>query len=313
MTPARRPLLAALLAFFVVAGKPVKPAAGLTVPALPWLAAPARLAAPFAVPAAALRPSPVPDLPPGRAVGDTITLSPEEAQRIGRLIWRNESAGSVDGLTHWNEGEDFASLGIAHFIWYPSGKSGPFTESFPMLLAFMLAQGAGMPQWLQDARGCPWPDRAAFDADFRSDRMQELRGYLAATVDLQARFAAHRLEGALPRILAAASPAERPALRARFYAVAGSPTGVYALVDYVNFKGEGVNPTERYAGQGWGLLQVLELSADAAPGQPSVEAFEKGADAALTRRVANAPAGRRELEQGWLPGWRARLKTYLEP
>jgi hypothetical protein len=88
---------------------------------------------------------------------------------------------------------------------------------------------------------------------------------------------------------------------------------VYALVDYVNFKGEGVNPAERYNGQGWGLLQVLELTADAPAGQPSVEAFEKAADAALTRRVANAPADRKGREQGWLPGWRVRLKTYLTP
>ena len=30
------------------------------------------------------------------------------------------------------------------------------------------------------------------------------------------------------------------------------------LIDYVNFKGEGVLETERYRGRGWGLLQVLE-------------------------------------------------------
>jgi len=36
-------------------------------------------------------------------------------------------------------------------------------------------------------------------------------------------------------------------------------------------------------------------------------------DAALTRRVANAPEERRALEQGWLPGWRKRLETYLQP
>ncbi|HEX4049097.1 MAG TPA: hypothetical protein VH309_14725, partial [Elusimicrobiota bacterium] len=160
---------------------------------------------------------------------------------------------------------------------------------------------------------CPWPDRDAFYKDFDGPRLTQLRALLARTVDVQAVYAARRLENALPMVLAAAEPSERAALERRFDAVAAAPNGVYALVDYVNFKGEGVNPTERYAGQGWGLLQVLELTADAAPGQPSVEAFEKGADAALTRRVANAPAERREFERGWLPGWRVRLKTYLEP
>ncbi len=40
--------------------------------------------------------------------------------------------------------------------------------------------------------------------------------------------------------------------------MAASPNGVYALVDYVNFKGEGTLATERYQDHGWGLLQVLE-------------------------------------------------------
>ena len=29
------------------------------------------------------------------------------------------------------------------------------------------------------------------------------------------------------------------------------------MIDYVNFKGDGLKPTERYKGEGWGLLQVL--------------------------------------------------------
>lgn len=44
----------------------------------------------------------------------------------------------------------------------------------------------------------------------------------------------------------------------QFYRVSNSPNGLYALIDYVNFKGEGTSETERYNGQGWGLLQILE-------------------------------------------------------
>jgi hypothetical protein len=252
----------------------------------------------------------------GPALGadvSAIHLTPAQAHEIGLKIWRNEAGGKVQLLTHWNVGEDFGSFGIGHFIWYPAGKQGPFTESFPPVLDALAASGEALPAWLQGRPACPWPDRAAFFADFDGPRLTELRALLARTVDVQALVAAHRLEDALPKVLEAAEPAERAALTKRFDAVAAAPNGVYALVDYVNFKGEGTSPTERYAGQGWGLLQALELSADAAPGQPSVEAFEKGADAALTRRVANAPAERRDREQGWLPGWRSRLKTYLEP
>ena len=242
-----------------------------------------------------------------------IQLTPAQARSIGLKIWRNEAGGKVQFLTHWNKGEDFGSFGIGHFIWYPAGKQGPFTESFPGVIDALAAAGETLPGWMQGHPPCPWTDRESFYAEFDGPRLAELRALLARTVDVQAQYAAHRLENALPKVLAAAEPSERAALERRFSAVAAAPNGVYALVDYVNFKGEGVSPTERYAGQGWGLMQVLELTADAEPGQPSVEAFAKGADDALARRVANASADRREREQAWLPGWRARLKTYLEP
>ncbi len=64
-----------------------------------------------------------------------IELSRADASRIGRKIWQNECAGTVSGLTSWNAGEKFASLGIGHFLWYPKGERGPFEESFPDLVA----------------------------------------------------------------------------------------------------------------------------------------------------------------------------------
>lgn len=239
-----------------------------------------------------------------------VRLSDAEAEAVGRKIWTNESGATIDGLTHWNKGENFASLGIGHFIWYKAGEAGPFTESFPGLLDALAASGRTLPGWLQGRPACPWPNRDAFFADFRGPRLTELRELLAGSIGVQARYAADRLESALPKILAAAPAAERPALQARFDRVAAAANGVYALMDYVNFKGEGVNPSERYNGQGWGLLQVLEGMADAPAGQPSVEAFAASADAALTRRVANSDPARDEAR--WLPGWRKRLRTYLE-
>lgn len=247
------------------------------------------------------------------APASSIRLTPAQAHEIGLKIWQNEAGGKVQFLTHWSKGEDFGSFGIGHFIWYVAGRPGPFTESFPGVLDALQAAGVTLPAWLSGHPSCPWPDRDAFYADFQGPRLTELRALLARTVDVQAMYAAHRLESALPKILAAAPAAERPLLEERFGRVAAAPNGVYALVDYVNFKGEGVNPTERYNGQGWGLLQVLELMADAPPGQPSVEAFARGADEALTRRVANAPADRRERENDWLPGWRKRVATYARP
>ena len=235
-----------------------------------------------------------------------IRVSDAEAERIGQKIWRNECSGTRDGLTSWNKGEDFASLGIGHFIWYPQGKRGPFKESFPALKEYLQSQGVELPGWLASAKACPWPDRASFMADFRSKRTEELRSLLASTVGEQARFAALRLEAALPQMLAAAPAGEREKIRRNFYRVANAPGGLYPLMDYVNFKGEGTSPTERYQGEGWGLLQVLAGMSDS--GSPTA-AFAKSADRVLTRRVELSPPARGEKR--WLPGWRNRLATYL--
>src|SRR5689334_11810727 len=133
--------------------------------------------------------------------------SSDEALRIGKKLWRNEAGGKVSALTHWNNGEAFASLGIGHFIWYPSGYHGPYTESFPSLLEYLDARGVAVPSWLWGP--CPWADRDAFYADFDSRKMLQLRAFLRATVDWQARFAAQRLAKSLPRLLESAPPERR--------------------------------------------------------------------------------------------------------
>jgi hypothetical protein len=236
----------------------------------------------------------------------SIGLSDSQAQAVGRRLWQNESGGSIAGLTAWNSGEDFASLGIGHFIWYPPGKRGPFEESFPPLLSFLRSSGATVPGWLSEAKGCPWNTRAEFLAAANNPRMKELRDLLVRTIGLQARFAANRLQQALPKMLAVAPEGKRRLVEQNFARVAALPNGAYALVDYVNFKGEGTLATERYKGEGWGLLQVLETMGDG----PALQEFSQAADKVLTQRVQNAPPERGEHR--WLPGWRSRVRSYSE-
>ncbi len=238
------------------------------------------------------------------AVAQTVTLSDAQAMAIGKRIWQNECAGTASGLTSWNRGEAFASLGIGHFIWYPAGAPGPFEESFPKLIGYFASHGIRTPDWL--GGHCPWKTRAAFMADIGGERMKQLRALLVDTVAVQARFCAQRLEQALPKMLAAAPRNERERIRVNFYRVAGQHLGMYALIDYVNFKGEGVSPAERYDGHGWGLLQVLETMGDG----PALPAFSKAAAHVLAQRVANAPKARHEAQ--WLPGWRNRVASYAD-
>ena len=115
------------------------------------------------------------------------------------------------------------------------------------------------------------------------------------------------MQAALPVMLAAIdAPEVRARVERQFHRVSGAPNGLYALIDYVNFKGEGSNPRERYRGQGWGLLQVLEQMDEHA--DDDMKEFARSADFVLTRRVANADRD----ESRWLPGWRKRLQTYLQ-
>jgi hypothetical protein len=240
---------------------------------------------------------------------NVLRLSEREAERIGRLIWRNECGGRVAGLTSWNQGEDFPSLGIGHFIWYPKGVEGHFEESFPALVAAVRRSGAAPPKWLATAPDCPWNSRAEFLADLEGPRLTELRQWLARTVPQQTAFLVQRAQRAWPKILEAAPPDQREELRAKFFAVGSTPQGIYGLVDYVNFKGEGTNPRERYQGQGWGLLQVLQAMRPVAAGPASAREFSVAAQRVLDRRIALAP----RPESQWRAGWFSRCRTYAQP
>ena len=237
-----------------------------------------------------------------------INLSPAEAMRIGKKIWQNECNGTVSGLTSWNSGENFASLGIGHFIWYPAGMEGPFEESFPQLVSFIAAHGAKLPNLVLGLGElhCPWKSRTEFLGAQQTPKMKQLRQFLVDTIDLQAQFMVNRLQNALPKMLQETAPSNRGKVQQHFERLADSTLGCFALVDYVNFKGEGVLHTERYHGQGWGLLQVLEQMADT--NSDAVEAFSRAAAQVLKRRVQNAPPERHESR--WLPGWIHRVNSY---
>jgi len=241
---------------------------------------------------------------------EPVRIPDADALRIGKKIWQNESNGTVAGLTAWNTGENFASLGIGHFIWYPQGVNGPFEESFPKFLAFAREHRVAIPGWVNQSPACPWNSRAEFSSAENSTQMRELRQFLSRTIDVQAQFMVARLQRSLAKMLDEAAPAERANIERQFGRVASTPHGCYALVDYVNFKGEGVLHTERYHGEGWGLLQVLEQMHGTENGAGAAREFSNSAAAMLRRRVQNSPPERHEAR--WLPGWLKRVHSYSE-
>ena len=121
-------------------------------------------------------------------------------------------------------------------------------------------------------------------------------------------FIVERLHNSTADLFRELEPSQQSSVEASFYEIANSqtPYGMYALIDYVHFKGTGTATSERYQGEGWGLLQVLlELQGSTA----NLDDFVAAATRVLKRRVANAPSERKE--QRWIAGWTNRLQTYL--
>ena len=244
-----------------------------------------------------------------------ITLTDKQANFIAQKVWQNEGAGLDKYLVHWNEGEDFASVGIGHFIWFSKGHTERFREVFPMVLASMEEKGVEMPGWLNSKTPLPWNSKEEFykAKKAKSKKHTELFAFLKATMPEQADFMAQRLSAALPQMLETIEePEKKELIQKRFNEVmhhkdgSVNERGLYVLLDYTNFKGEGTLKSERYNGQGWGLLQVLEHMDPKEPNK--LKAFAESAKAMLSRRIKNSPPARGE--ERWRKGWNVRLETY---
>lgn len=233
-------------------------------------------------------------------------LTAEQLESIGKKIFFNETGGNPEYLIAWNDGEAFASLGIGHFIWFPKDLDSPFTETFPSLLKHFEDSGLALPDWLTQSDDCPWQDKQAFIEAKSTPKFGQLSAILQNSFSLQIEFIHQRMQRALPKMLDDLSePYQRELLTNRFNDLAETEVGMYSLIDYVNFKGEGISSKERYNGQGWGLKHVLlnmntELDVN--------EAFAQSCIEVLTQRINNSP--QKDVEMRWLQGWTARCNTY---
>ena len=248
-------------------------------------------------------------------LSSNIELTEKQANYVAKKVWQNEGAGLDKYLIWWNKGEDFASLGIGHFIWFPKDHTERFREVFPMVVTFMQEKGVEIPSWLTPETDFPWQSKAIFFKAKKAKTKQymELFLFLKRTMPYQAQFMAERLNGALPQMLESIdNPKKQALIKRRFnhmlYKKGGSidERGLYILLDYTNFKGEGTLKSERYKGQGWGLLQVLNHLDENTPNK--YKAFADSAQSMLSRRIKNSPPARGE--ERWRKGWNVRLRTY---
>ncbi|OYQ70002.1 hypothetical protein B9T11_07070 [Wohlfahrtiimonas chitiniclastica] len=236
-----------------------------------------------------------------------INIPPAALNEIAGKIYRNETGGKRENLVVWNNGENFPSLGIGHFIWYKYNEPERFEESFPALVTFYKTKNIELPWLLRMYRYAPWKTQAEFlSAKHNDPAFKDLENFLYNTQAVQIEFIAERLNASLPKILAATSQKKR--VKENFNRLLNTPSGLYALIDYINFKGEGINQNERYQGQGWGLLQVLEAMDPNVAKKDLMQSFRTAAKTVMSNRVKNAPKERNE--ERWLAGWHNRIDTY---
>ena len=239
-------------------------------------------------------------------------LSPQEIELIGEKIFKNECASKDNNLIAWNEGEDFMSLGIGHFIWYPAKGKKPFIGSFAKFIEYAIISGEKIPSWLDKklVPACPWSSRGSFLNAQSDKRLVGLKEFLVNTKSTQVAFIIKRIEEALPLILKHVSESSRENITVQMNRLISTPSGVYVLADYANFKGLGITPSEYYRGKGWGLLQVLEGMRDKNEAPDAVREFTRSANIVLEDRVKNSPLGCNEKK--WLPGWQKRVNSYIK-
>ena len=235
-----------------------------------------------------------------------LNMSREQLLAVADKIFENETGGSKDKLVHWNSGESFPSLGIGHFIWFKASGGGVFGESFPDMVSYYKSKGIKLPKILEENVHSPWNSRSELLAKKeRGDKdINELINFFDSTRDIQVMFIYERLQSSLDKMLAVANDKEN--LKNQFYRMVNTPNGLYALIDYVNFKGEGLKGVAAYNNQAWGLKQVLENMSGTSIGYEALVEFSDSAKYILSKRVRNAPRN----ESRWLKGWYNRVDTY---
>lgn len=238
-------------------------------------------------------------------------LSYAQKSWIGERIYQNETGGKPENLTFWSAAEEFPSFGLGHFIWIPAGVNVPFEPTFVAMVKFV-SQTQSPPKWVQQPYA-PWASKSVFDQAKSSVEMAELRHWLQTTKPQQTEFIIQRFQQRINHLSNHALK-DQPGLVQKLQRLMQTPQGLFALIDYVNFKGVGDNPQERYQGQGWGLVQVLQaMPNDLTPHVSDEQLLVMFVDAAIStlqRRVELAPTLRNEAR--WMAGWKIRVQGYLK-
>jgi len=247
-------------------------------------------------------------------------LTQADYQWIGERIYQNECAGKPKYLTYWGKGETFPSFGIGHFIWHPklaeSDTDQMFIETFPAMVKFV-SKSQRPPSWLEELSTqtefvAPWSSKQAFDQAWSNNELQQLRDWLSATQSQQAQFIVLTFQNRWLSETQSLTLNQKAIIQLRLTKMMGFKKGLFAVIDYFNFKGIGLNQKEQYQGVSWGLASVLRAMnvVEESSQNEYLEQFVMAAKQRLQLRVKLAPPDRNEIR--WLKGWEVRLDQYLK-
>jgi hypothetical protein len=258
----------------------------------------------------------------------------QDRKRLIQRIWQRESHGNIAGLTAWNQGEDFASVGFNHSLWQRERKS-----TINYFAEFAHVQGlTNIPQELS----APLPDylntqekwqNALDDAATQTPsthagkKLHELQKFFLRdeVQDLQLDFILQDLQQFRRSLFTAVNKVTDEDRRARWQAqlsaieanydwLARDESSFLAMFDYLSFKGNGFEEGNISIGLSsrnvtldthWGLLQVLARLDRKAFSQDPLKAFTQAGSLVLQER-----AERWQEDKKWILGWTNRLSDY---
>ena len=227
-----------------------------------------------------------------------IRLTPNEETKLISFIAKKEFGGDWSKSVDWNPEEDFPSLGLGHYLWFPEGSKAPFNESFKDFIRFAYERdqkddlGLKFPEVLKLNNGeiapAPWSTRDAFLKAKKSGALEELVSFISneKVRKLQLEYQlSHAKDVAEKAIVYNGEAGDQKALstteeRGAFLReLLQHPEGVALLVHYPTFKGDGFSPKERYASgdgnKGWGFFQVLDQAVKLPDSDPRVKQYRQ--------------------------------------
>jgi hypothetical protein len=229
--------------------------------------------------------------------------SADQVQNITANLLNNETSCNPKFIMQWDSkaGEDFPSIGLPHVVWFREGQKQVVDESFPRFWKYIKDNYKGTAQIpnLGDPSSpsftSPWKTKEEFDA---SPLKGDIGRFLLDpdVIKLQAQFAMKRGVQSAYLIMAANSLDPNPKISnenicGTFKKLLSSKKGLREIIDYANWKGEGVHYEEATKNQKirWGLKQVIENMGSVSSPDDAEKKFADASEQALKTRVTDDP------------------------